>query len=503
MPASATPSRSRVGPRGGALIAVAAALAVCAPGMTRASLWFDEAAAISGADRPLSEIWRLVHTWDAVHALYYALLHGWMRLFGDSVLSLRALPLVGFCLAAAGLAVFANRSGRGLLFWATAVGALILLPRVALSATQTRGDVFALASAMWAFVLLQTIMAQPDDPSGRDRTVCQFRLWAGYGLLVVLGAHFGLLSLLGVPAQLLYVGLSGWRLRPMFVTVAVATVACLPLVITGWQQRSQVAWIGDYSTMQVLGQAAVAELFAAQSLRGFLLITSALAGAVFYAVVLIALIAERTADWRFFWYTLVWYAFPTVLLVGLTLTIFPIYQPRYLIAMAPGACLLFAAGVTWLMERVRWGAVLALLVIAALLAPGHVAMRWQSARAGEDYLALAALGRGADQVVYIVPESRGIGLAYPGLLSSASDVLLADSPVAAGNLWGTNRPLDWWAPAGRVVVYAGGLTRAEDNGEIKGLPSEAASRLAEARCLPTGQYQGGTRFQAAVFSCPA
>ncbi|PRC47909.1 hypothetical protein C6A85_82530, partial [Mycobacterium sp. ITM-2017-0098] len=46
-------------------------------GAERPSFWVDEAATISAATRPMPDLWALLHHVDAVHGLYYLLMHGW------------------------------------------------------------------------------------------------------------------------------------------------------------------------------------------------------------------------------------------------------------------------------------------------------------------------------------------------------------------------------------------------------------------------------------------
>ncbi|NWA06946.1 glycosyltransferase family 39 protein [Pseudomonas gingeri] len=62
--------------------------------LTAAAIWGDEGSSLLLAQYPLSGLW--VHAAHDVHPpLYFALLHGWIGLFGDSILSIRlmsALP---------------------------------------------------------------------------------------------------------------------------------------------------------------------------------------------------------------------------------------------------------------------------------------------------------------------------------------------------------------------------------------------------------------------------
>src|SRR3978361_2344294 len=56
-------------------------IGVSAAGASHPSSWFDEAATISAATRPLPALWRMLGHIDAVHGLYYLLMHGWFALF--------------------------------------------------------------------------------------------------------------------------------------------------------------------------------------------------------------------------------------------------------------------------------------------------------------------------------------------------------------------------------------------------------------------------------------
>ncbi|MGF2953491.1 glycosyltransferase family 39 protein, partial [Mycobacterium sp. THU-M116] len=60
----------------------ALATAISAAWASRPSLWFDEGATISAAaNRTLPELWRLLGHIDAVHGLYYLVMHGWFAIF--------------------------------------------------------------------------------------------------------------------------------------------------------------------------------------------------------------------------------------------------------------------------------------------------------------------------------------------------------------------------------------------------------------------------------------
>src|SRR5215217_3121713 len=58
------------------------AAAVSLVGAGRPSFWYDEAATISASySRSLGQLWQMLGNVDAVHGLYYVLMHGWFTLF--------------------------------------------------------------------------------------------------------------------------------------------------------------------------------------------------------------------------------------------------------------------------------------------------------------------------------------------------------------------------------------------------------------------------------------
>ena len=62
-------------------------------GFTTSAVWCDEGSSLMLSDYPLAGIW--LHASHDVHPpLYFMLLHGWMALFGDSLVSIRALSVL-------------------------------------------------------------------------------------------------------------------------------------------------------------------------------------------------------------------------------------------------------------------------------------------------------------------------------------------------------------------------------------------------------------------------
>ena len=109
---------ARLRPRGRRLdpwlIAVLAA-AISAGWAGRPSLWFDEGATISAsANRTLPELWKLLGHIDAVHGLYYLLMHGWFAIFPPTEFWSRFPSCLAIGGAAAGVVVFTRQfAGAG------------------------------------------------------------------------------------------------------------------------------------------------------------------------------------------------------------------------------------------------------------------------------------------------------------------------------------------------------------------------------------------------------
>src|SRR5215469_11950747 len=73
------------------------------------SLWRDEAATISGSQRPLHAIMALTLHQDAVHGAYYLLVHAVIAVGGSTEAALRLPSLIAMCLAAGLTAALGKR----------------------------------------------------------------------------------------------------------------------------------------------------------------------------------------------------------------------------------------------------------------------------------------------------------------------------------------------------------------------------------------------------------
>ena len=412
-------------------------------GMGRPSLWYDEAASLSGAGRPLATLPGLLEHVDLVHGLYYVFLHGWSAVFGSGAVALRSPSAIALGVACAGCVVIAaHLGGRAVALVAGITFAL--LPGLAWSATEAREWSLATAAVTWATVALLHALAA-------DRR----RWWVGYVLLTVLAITLSVMTVLMAGAHLWSAWRAG-RLRRVAIAGTIAVAMTLPLVHATSAQRGQVAWI-ELRPGQVLGRVAFDQLFTADQNVSYpheRLVGLALAG--MFVVSGTAALAGRR---RGAWFGAAWLAVPTALLAVPVLVGVQLYQDRYLTFAAPGAVLLVAEGVVALSRRTagRGGprALLAagVLVAIAASATALTAQRGPSAKSGDDYRVLAAAARGADQVFYERPDARGIRLAYPRDFTGVTDALLMLDPAGSGTLWGTELGSDTVRPGGTVIAY--------------------------------------------------
>ncbi|MBK3567212.1 glycosyltransferase family 39 protein, partial [Streptomyces sp. MBT62] len=283
-------------------------------GLDRGGMWGDEGVTFLVGRRTVPQIWRLLHGVDAVHGLYYLLLHAVLAVHPGEV----ALRLPSVCGAAAtaglvaALGVRLARPRVGL--WAGLLYAIT--PLVGHYAQEGRSYALVAAGVTGATLLLVRAL--------------EGRSWWGYGTvlavtfllhefaLLVLCAHALTLLAARVPRAVW----AGWGRA-----AGAAVGVLLPLAWVSQRQSGQVAWlrVPDWDTTERLA-------------RGFLSVTPT--GAVFWTSVLLILLglgAGRLAS-----VALPLLVVPPVLL--LTVSQFrPLFHERYVLYALAGAPLLVAA----------------------------------------------------------------------------------------------------------------------------------------------------------------
>jgi len=504
--ATRTPPRAD---RAGALLPAAVGLgaaAVSAAGSWVPSLWTDEAATISAAQRSPAQLWRLVQSVDAVHGVYYALMHAWVAAFGASAVSLRLPSALAVGVAAAGVLVLGRQLTDDRAAALTGAVAFALLPRVTWAGLEARSSALTAAAAVWCTVALLRALR-------RRRPAA----WTAYGALAAVGTaldvYLALLLLAHGVTLLLRRGTPGRDRVTWALTAGAALVLAGPVLLTASRQDGQLGdrgvgvarlaagavvsqWFLGETPTAASGRSAAATglgrwwLPAAVALAalGWLLVVRGLAGRPRGGPPP----AEPAPAWL-----LPWIVVPTALVGVQTLaTSGSLYNPRYFAFGAPAVALAVALGLRRLPGRARVAAATAAVLLAV---PVYASQRQVNAKDASDWSQAAQqLCRSArpGDAVYFSPRrppvdgvttltTRGVAVAYPRCFAGLRDVTLLSSPEQTGDLTGTSRPLAAArdALAGADVVWV--LRRPSD-------PSAAADEalLASAGLHRASTWQG-------------
>ncbi|MCF4141143.1 glycosyltransferase family 39 protein [Streptomyces sp. Tue 6430] len=380
------------------------------------SVWRDEAATWQVARRPVTDIWRMLGEVDAVHGLYYLLMHGLFECFGPSTTTLRLPSVLATAVAAACVTVIGCRLGGGR---AGLGGGLMfsLLPAVQFYLQEGRPYALVAAGAAISTLLLVTAL------QGRDRKAH----WAAYGGTVLLCALLNWLSLLILPAHAATLawartGRGTWIRWAAAVTAAVAAV--LPMILFTSTQSRQVSWIPPLTWHMLIGPAIVLAIGALGAL-----LDRPQTGRLSLAAVALPVLAV-----------------PQIGLIGISL-VKPLFLDRYILFSMLGLALLIGAALGAVARMIEprfprvssWlvPAVVAVAVIA--LGPQLLAKRSPASRV-DDVLAVAAdvrrLKEDGDAVVFVPAARRDTALVSPVAFAGLQDIALAESPAVSGTLKG-------------------------------------------------------------------
>lgn len=363
-------------------VIAAAATALSAAWASGPSLWFDEGATISAAaSRTLPELWRLLGHIDAVHGLYYLLMHGWFAIFPPTEFWSRLPSSLAIGAAAAGVTVFTRQFTPRLT--AVCAGAVFaILPRTTWAGVEARSYAFAAAAAIWLTVLLLVAVR-------RHRP----RLWVGYGLGLMGSILLSLNLLLLVPVYALAVPLlAPERSRKSRIAWwAVASVAAIgimtPFILFAHGQVWQVNWIYPVSwhyAFDILQRQYFDHSVPFAVLSGVLVV----------AAVVARLSGRPSPPGRMRPLLLTcaaWVILPTGLVVLYSALSEPTYYPRYLILTTPAAAVILAVCVATI-ARKPWPVAGVVLLLAVAAVPNYLFIqRGPYAKEGWDYSQVADL----------------------------------------------------------------------------------------------------------------
>ena len=340
---------------------------------SRPSLWFDESATISAsASRSLPDLWRMLGHIDAVHGLFYLLMHGWFAVFPPTEFWSRVPSCLAVGGAAAGVVVF----GKQFLPRTTAVCAGIvfaILPRVTWAAVEARSYALTAAAAVWLTVLLVTSVR-------RNR----WWLWLLYSLALMLSILLNVYLVLLVPAYAV-VTLVLRRRKPVLlwwaITSAVAVGALTPLMLFAHGQSFQVAWINPLNWHSVLD--VVQHQYFDNSVPFAILAALILAA---------ALTIRLTGRWRSAGDTrrvliicAAWIVVPTAVSLIYSAISDPFYYPRYLFFTTPAMAVVLAVCIVAVARTPRWIALVLVALTAAAFPNYLLSQRQRYAKEGWDY----------------------------------------------------------------------------------------------------------------------
>ena len=413
------------------------AFVACLWGITTPSYWRDEAATIAAVKRPLGDLIAMLGNVDAVHGAYYLMMWPIEHVLGSGPLVLRLPSAVAIAVGAAAVAAIARRLISP---WAGLSAGLLyaLLPVTSRYGQEARSYAMVMAVAtISSYLLIRVLGAEP----ARQR-----RWLAGYGASIAVLGILNIFGLLLIPAHAVTIALYGRRgfrdpaVRRLAIgwiaAVAAGVVIASPLLVLGWLQRGQIAWLSVNTSSSGLNT-----LYA---LSGSYLVTT-----IVIAVIAVALVlsteagpSKRRAAWplRLAELSLPWLIVPPLVLLVAS-TVQPVYTLRYILICIPALALIGGAA---LASYSRIAGAIALVVI---LVAGSTTQTGQRTAAGhyDDILALdhivKAHARPGDVVLYTNPNSESFSAAYPFGLGQLPNIALKQGPIQSATLAGTNAPI--------------------------------------------------------------
>lgn len=418
------------------LIGVLAAV-ISGAAASRPSLWFDEAATISAsAGRSLPELWRLLGHVDAVHGLYYLVMHGWFAVFPATEFWSRLPSSLAVGVGAAGVVVLTRQFCIRRV--AVCAGALFaILPRMTWAGIEARSYAFAAMATVWLTVLCVTAVRRNTMP-----------IWLGYGLLVVVSTVLNTFTVLVVVAHAAVI-----RVLPRgrsaalrwAATTGISLAVLTPFLLFSQTQIAQVGWI------RPLGWRNIAEI-AQQQYFDKSTPFAALSGIVISAAAMARWTGGRQPragePRQLLVVSAAWILIPTVTTLAYSAVGKPVYYPRYLIATTPAMAIVLAICVATITVK-PWGVsgtvgLVALFAVAA--APNYVVtQRGWHAKEGWDYSQVADVIEAhtvpgdcllVDNTTRWAPGPiRALLAARPGAFAGLADPGRGPRGPALGRLW--------------------------------------------------------------------
>ncbi|MCV7125832.1 glycosyltransferase family 39 protein [Mycobacterium lacus] len=412
------------------------AAAVSLGGAARPSFWYDEAATISASySRSLAQLWHMLGNVDAVHGLYYVLMHGWFHVFGPTEFWSRAPSGVAVGAAAAGVVVLGKQFSSRTVAVASGIFCAIL-PRTTWAGIEARPYALSMMAAVWLTVLLVRA-AHRESPWA----------WLSYGIVLAMSILLDIYLVLVLVAHIVFM-CAFRRSRTVLVQFAITAVLAIcvvaPFVIEVVGQVQQIKWITPIGR-RTIEDVAVQQYFERSPPFAVL---SALVTAV--AIVLWRCTSARLGetDRQLLALAVAWVVIPTALIVVWSALVHPIYTPRYLSFTAPAMALVLGVCVAAVAVK-PWAAAALIGLFAVGAAPNYVlAQRNPYAKYGMDYSQVADLitAKAApgdcllvnDTVTFMPAPMRPLMAARPDAYRKLVDLTLWQRATDRNDVFDTN-----------------------------------------------------------------
>ena len=410
--------------------------AVSLGGAGRPSFWYDEAATISAAySRSLGQLWRMLGNVDAVHGLYYLLMHGWFQIFPPTEFWSRAPSGLAIGGAAAGVVVLGKQfSSRTV---AVSSGVVCgILPRTTWAGIEARPYAISMMAAVWLTVLL-VVAARRES-----RWV-----WLSYGIALALSILLDMYLVLVLMVHVVFMcAFQRGRtvLVPFAITSVLAVCALAPFAIEVVGQVQQIKWIAP------IGHRTIEDVTVQQYFERSppFAILSALVVAAAIVVWRCTSAKLDETDRQLLTLAVAWLVVPTASIVVWSALVHPIYTPRYLSFTSPAMALILGVCIGALAVK-PWVATALVSLFAIAAAPNYVrAQRNAYAKYGMDYSQVADLitAKAApgecllvnDTVTFMPAPMRPLMAARPDAYRKLIDLTLWQRATDRNDVFDTN-----------------------------------------------------------------
>ncbi|MDT5207860.1 MAG: mannosyltransferase [Mycobacterium sp.] len=361
------------------LIVGALAAAVSLSGAARPSFWYDEAATISASySRSLPQLWQMLSNVDAVHGLYYLLMHGWFQVFPPTEFWSRAPSGLAVGAAAAGVVMLGTQFSSRVVAVSSGIVCGVL-PRATWAGIEARPYAFSMAAAVWLTVLLVYATRRGNA-----------WVWLSYGIVlatsILLDVYLALVLLAHATFVCLYRPTQAVVVRFAVVSL-LACCAVTPFVVAAVGQVHQIIWIAPIGR-RTIEDVAVQQYFERSPPFA---IVSALVVATAIVVWLCTPVQLGRADRQLLTLASGCLVIPTAVILIWSAWVHPIYTPRYLCFTAPALALVLGVCIGALAVR-PWVAPAVVGILAVAAAPNYLLVqRSPYAKYGMDYSQVADL----------------------------------------------------------------------------------------------------------------